>query len=1155
MKFSKIKNDCLLAAAALTVLEASSAVVAYYPLDIDSSGMVTEIVSGNRFEVAGLMGAESTRGAKGEAMYLDGYSSYVGLGLNSVPVTTNMSVRLWVAVQSYPICEVDSPDPGRQAAIVSCIDDEARTGFGFFLGFDGQYSFQVYVGGEKKIVSVSRSLPRYKWNCLTAVVNGDDGKLELFNNRESVGTVFYDRGKHVNMQPTTIHVGQDTWEKWFGDNELDRFRTSAFGGVLDELTIYNEVLSLDNIHSTRAEAAPVLTVPAGRYASDRWHPRFHGCPSGNWTNETHGLIMADGRYHLFFQKNAMGPYMARLHWGHLSSANLYDWQEERIALTPGEPGSTPSNERFALDMKGCWSGCVFTDDELTGGRPAILYTGVDYGRARIFRANPVGQDNALLSWNKDLTPQIDGRHPILSDDFRDPYFYRHGNKALMVVGGSREGRSALALYTWQDGRWNPHPDDTAYWGWDVAADGVFMEMPVMIEMPGGKWLMAYSPLGTSEGVKSLYRTGSIDDQGRFLTDGASTTSRTLDLFGRDGYGMLSPSLMKLDDKVVAIGIVPDKLGGYDSKLNGWAHCYSLPREWRLNADGELYQKAASQLEGLRSGDGVSRQDFNLRGSYTVPGVSGREAEVRATYTCSNAAFGIKFFKNPSNPDHSYAALTINPADHTVAIDLRHLPRIVNDGYPYGGLYQATLPADIAPGKEVTVDLFIDRSVVDLFVNDHYAASVRVYPHDLDGLSIETYAEGDTRVKTLEAWNLDSHNAVIPSGAIVSADASPTNRMAILIAENSVDNLNAQEKAAVDLFKTLYPAGAVVTPSEAAAELKIEKYGTVWVHVDRIGVGLHNLPASMADQKVIDALRDYYITGGNLMLTQHATQLVTMIDRIDARFHPGLFSDGDGAFGSDTWTVQAQIGWWQLNPDNGNRDLSQYYDRRSHPIYAGMTTSAIYPWESFAMEGTGDDSSMWREDHNCCWDLNAYGYNAEGRNTVERFERENNCQVLGTWGHVQDYAVAGIIEFLPAATGAQVTSQHRRAVASATGRIIANGLAACELAPRYGDNLYASNVQRLHANTLSYLAAHDNGPVISAADEVETDMDAPVVYPVNGSRIGYRGAEPGETMTVVSTDGRMLLRHTLTESEGVVSVNHTGVVVVTIGREAWKLLIK
>lgn len=1145
MKINLLKT-ILLATTGLSGVNLPAAVVAHYPFDPDNSGYITETVSGDRFQVLGNFGAESQPGVKGKALYLDGYTSYVGAKVRHLPVSRKMTVSLWVAVPSYPVVKVDSPNPGGQTCIVNCLDDSARSGFGYFLGFDGQYSFQVYVGGEKAIVNVAAPLPRNRWNCLTAVVDADARTLRFYNNGVEVASTGCNGG-NISVGESTLHVAQDGWEVWFGSG-VDAFRTTAFGGLIDELTIRDYAASPDEMRGWRADAAPVLTVPDGRYAGDRWHPRFHGCPSSNWTNEPHGLVYADGRYHIFFQKNAAGPYMARLHWGHLTSTNLYDWQEERIALAPGEPYNKENGNRNGIDMKGCWSGCIYTDPQLTGGKPHILYTGVDYAKARILEATPA--DNSLLVWNKNTTPLIDGVPPGFTDDFRDPYFFRNGGNAYIMVGCQKWHHSpnantgAVTRHRYDNGSWTSS-DDFVYHGWDIAADGTYIEMPTMTQMPNGKWLFVYTPMGTAQGVKTMYRTGHIDEVGIFVTDDASTTSRGVDLFGRDGFGLLSPSIMTRDGRVTAIGLVPDKLGSADNKANGWAHCYSLPRDWVVDNSGNLWQKPAPELAGMRSSTSYGKNDFDLSGSQVLAGVEGREAEVRATFTCGNSPVGIRFFKNPSNPDHSHAALTIDPAAHTVAINLRHLPRIVNDGSPYDGLYQATLPDDIAPGKEVTVDLFIDHSVVDLFVNDRYAASVRIFPHDNDGRRIEMYADGSTRVKSLQGWVLDSQRAVTPSGATLAAPAA-TSRVAILIAEDNVDKLNAQERAAVDLFRSLYPEGDVLTPANVASRLSIDNYGTLWVHLDRLNIGRGNLPASVSSQQVVDALSRFHAEGGHLLLTKQAVMFVSRIGRIDQAYAPGTaYGDDDGGWGNDVWTLNAQIGWWQYNPKNESQDRSQYYDRRAHPIYDGLTTSQTYAWETFPMEGSGDGTDMWREDHNCMWDLNAYSYSAAGKNTVERFENQNDCWVLGTWGHVQDYAVAGVVEFKP---------QSRARAVSMTGRILANGLAACELAPRHGDNTYAANVERLNANSLAYLVADDRGPTISGVEETVAD-NKPRVFPVDYVGVGYAGVEPGTMMTIVSVDGRVLARRVLADGEGVVETPYRGVAVVTVGDHAVKLLLK
>lgn len=122
---------------------------------------------------------------------------------------------------------------------------------------------------------------------------------------------------------------------------------------LDDTTIYNKAFTAEEAAMPEPENAADLSIPASRYAADVLRPTFHGMPATAWTNECHGMAYSGGRYHLFFQKNANGSYMARLHWGHIWSENLYKWHEDRIAIAPSE----------TYDIKGCWSGAVFTDPD------------------------------------------------------------------------------------------------------------------------------------------------------------------------------------------------------------------------------------------------------------------------------------------------------------------------------------------------------------------------------------------------------------------------------------------------------------------------------------------------------------------------------------------------------------------------------------------------------------------------------------------------------------------------------------------------------------------------------------------------------------------------------------------------------------------------
>lgn len=342
---------------------------------------------------------------------------------------------------------------------------------------------------------------------------------------------------------------------------------------------------------------------------------------------------------------------------------------------------------------------------------------------------------------------------------------------------------------------------------------------------------------------------------------------------------------------------------------------------------------------------------------------------------------------------------------------------------------------------------------------------------------------------------------------ISAAANP--RAALLIGypdAASIDNF--QEEAACKLFKELHPDGTVIAAGDNAS-ISAEKFDCIWVHIDRVGIGAgwDRLPEAFRNDATVAALSAFLRDGGNLFLSKQATQLIVPLGRVDAKFAPNIFSDGDGGPGTDVWTVQAQVGYWFINETDNPEGLdpSQYYDRRNHAIYDGLSVSNQYPFETYPLLGTADGSAMHREDHNCIWDLNALDFAVEGKNTVEKFEAEANAIVLGQWGHVQDHAVAGIVEFLPEAAARATTS----------GRIIANGLAAFELSPRSGVNGHSDNVRKLAANTLTYLLPNTATSVNGI--EISEENAAPEYYNLQGMRVNPETAPAGVYVVRTGSD--------------------------------------
>lgn len=726
--------------------------VAHYPMEV-RSGQIVESVSGNRFAVQGHFAPENVAGARGKALRFDGYTSHVEASIGAVlPEGANkMTVSLWVAVPSYPIIEIDV-NTQEQTPVVSCIDEEAKSGFGFYLGFDGRYSFRTYIGGWPVNVEVKTPLPTYQWNNLVAVIDGDTRVVSLYNNGVEVG-----RGRcqgAISLKASPLMMGQGFVSRYSGPFEL-----MSFNGLIDDIQVWDEALPASEIASWTPENKADLDIPSSRFADDILRPRFHGMPAAAWTNECHGMAYADGRYHLFFQKNADGPYMARLHWGHISSENLYDWREEKIAIAPGAP----------YDIKGCWSGCVFTDQKLTGGRPNIIYTAVDYARASIAQAVP--DDEGLLNWTKSSNnPIIAGRPEGLSDDFRDPYFFRNGDNAYIIVGSSKNGVGTTTLHRYDENSssWS-NTGDLFFTGTTASQCGVFWEMPNITPMDNGRWLFTVTPLGTSQGVRTLYWTGTIDNDGHFKPESNFTVPKGVELISKEGFGLLSPTVFNHDGRTIALGIVPDKLSGEDNWNLGWAHCYSLPREWWLNEQGELQQKPVAELQGLRTSGGFAETDFELDGTMKLEPVSGRAIELLGVFELGASPVGFNIFKNGSG----CGSITYTPSSGELTVDFSSLRRLVNDGGVYGGVYKAALPEFLRRGTELKLNVFVDHSIVDIFINDRWATSIRVFPTDADASGVEAFSgNGKVKVKSLQAWNLNpSASGSLPVVSAVNYDSS------------------------------------------------------------------------------------------------------------------------------------------------------------------------------------------------------------------------------------------------------------------------------------------------------------------------------------------------------------------------------------------------
>lgn len=450
--------------------------------------------------------------------------------------------------------------------------------------------------------------------------------------------------------------------------------------------------------------------------NDPARPVWHfGAPAG-WLNDPHGVIWHDGFYHVFYQHNPGSDERGDFHWGHARSRDLVHWEHLPLALRP----------QHEHGEKHCYSGCLALTAD---GEPRILYTSVPHDSTRAATqvlAHPVDRD--WFVWKQHpATPFLDlARHdgPAFDGDWRDPYVFRAAGRTFLVIGAREGDESVIALYENPDGQL----EQWRYRGTLLRAPEShthFFECPSLVPF-GERWLLLYSPCREVE-----WRVGALDfATGTFTThshgriDDSDSFYATQTLAAPDGRRILFGWAQRFPVK------------------RGWAGCLGVPRHLSLTDAGELRQSPVHEIEQLRG----AVTEFPAQPLPSSPVELALPGD-----PCADAEFILQ--REPG----AHVALSI--AGVRVHFD--------DDGVRFN---ERPLVALAAP-ERLHVRCLLDRSLVELFVNDH-AAYTRVVPHTSSASLHLSALAGSARLVRACAWPLRAAPAVslrpVAQAAVLSA---------------------------------------------------------------------------------------------------------------------------------------------------------------------------------------------------------------------------------------------------------------------------------------------------------------------------------------------------------------------------------------------------
>ncbi len=729
----------------------------------DSSGHLPDTDLNYEFAHAAYMDPQDPQwrdtGIQGGCLLLDGSSTYLSYKRNDLTVEgPALTIQVWIAPRTFEWDDPYAADNGTDCltGIVSQCDKAANKGI--LLGYErfGRLSFQVGTGDEWLTVwSNGDNLQKYQWNLVTATYDASAGEMCLYLNGELIAS------RSVNAQI----VGASSKGLTVGRNLEGERLTAGFlnvaSGYIDELKVYATALSPEEI----ADYYDSVTVPEIEFSEiwlqniltgDYTRTQFHGGPYQFWMNEPHAPLYYNGMYHLFYQANMTGSYWRNICWGHMVSADMVNWKPIQEAITPTEGSVVPD---------GVWSGGATLDQN---GVPLLFFTAGNDGFRNV--EGLISNQNIGVAYPADLSdPELTDW--VICDDlaiiqqpgqgrageFRDPSIWKEGDTWCMLIcsgSASSQGGTAL-LYTTdtlelKDGKVEM---DWQYRGpvYEMenqsALYGTSWELPILLPVSNEagtitKYFFSISPAPASIADNKIYYwLGDFDlETGKFTPDEAFQGEPHLLDYGANVFTGPSCLVDPVSGDIYMFSIMQDQRGAAEQGASGWAHTVGLARRIWLSDDGsDLKMAPIEALHTLEESVLIDKTDLTLdEANAALASVDEDMLYIRLTVDVSQAQeFAINMKQGGKWDQTTFR--------YDVAAQTIH-GRTENKGEGAKlSSVSGSLPTE--DGK-LTMEIYIDRSLVEGFFNDDKSISIRAYTDDPNSHAIDLAAQGNVTIESL-----------------------------------------------------------------------------------------------------------------------------------------------------------------------------------------------------------------------------------------------------------------------------------------------------------------------------------------------------------------------------------------------------------------------
>jgi beta-fructofuranosidase len=469
---------------------------------------------------------------------------------------------------------------------------------------------------------------------------------------------------------------------------------------------------------------------------------YHAMAEVGWINDPNGFCYYNGEYHLFYQYHPFSSAWGPMHWGHVKSKDLIKWEHMPVALAPD----------MYYDAQGCFSGSAIED----AGKLYLMYTGNVNGDPENPESNRQIQNIAVSEDGIEFTkiqnnPVISTKdlpEHALPQDFRDPKIFKHEGIFYSIIGSRHEDSTGqLLLYK------SENLEDWSYVGvlyhsrnqlgkmlecpdfFRLQDKDVIIMSPQYLERDGDRYNNLHS---------CVYMLGDMD---------LENCKYDFDVVEQIDYGFdfYAPQTL-VDDKGRRIMIAWMQMWerSMPTHVNnhGWSGAMTLPRELKI-INGKVYQLPVEEVKNFRT-NLVSYEAVNVQGNLSLEGVAGQAVELELEIDALKAnTFGINVLKGGTQQtvihyDRTEGKLILDRSQNGADIS-------GSEVLEFKDIRKA--PVSLVNNK-LKLRIFIDRSSVEVFVQDgEIVMTATVYP-DAESKNIEFFTDDSITITNLNKWDIN-----------------------------------------------------------------------------------------------------------------------------------------------------------------------------------------------------------------------------------------------------------------------------------------------------------------------------------------------------------------------------------------------------------------